>query len=207
MAEARIRGGILAVVAALALAACSGSATPAPSNAPASQAPAASASGPRLGATAGPASGAKAAIDETLLKYLPAAVGSLTVSYSAEATQGVVGDAGLVTNAIAVAYGIAADSTSGDFVVAAVVRLKDGVFSDSFYRSWRGTYDTGACVQAGGIAGNAEAQIGGRTVSIGTCAGGAHTYHVYLDKLNVLISATSVGSKRFGEQLMGTLRP
>jgi hypothetical protein len=55
--------------------------------------------------------------------------------------------------------------------------------------------------------GNAEAQISNRTTYIGTCGGGAHTYHTYLEKANILVSATSVGTKRFGEQLMGTLRP
>lgn len=50
-------------------------------------------------------------------------------------------------------------------------------------------------------------RLGGLTVYIGTCNGGARTYHTWLDKASIVISATSVGTKRFGEQLVGNLRP
>lgn len=200
-----------AAATVLLLAACSGAATPVPTSGPPREshgatAPAGSAA-PGASASAGPASTAKVAIDETLMKYLPAAIASFTVSYSAEATNDVVGDPVLVKNAESIAYGLAADQTTGDLVVAAVVKLKAGVMTDSFYRSWRTTYDKAACANAAGVAGNAEAQISNRTTYIGTCNGGAHTYHVYLPGPNVLVSAISVGTKRFGEQLMGTLRP
>jgi len=154
----------------------------------------------------GPASSAKVQVDESLLRYLPAAVGGFAVAYSAEATQDVLGDPGLISNAIAVAYGLAVDPAMGDLVVASVVRLRPGIFGDAFYRGWRTSYDKAACAQAGGVGGNAEATIAGRTVFIGTCNGGAHTYHVYLESTAVMISATSIGPKRFGEQLVGNLR-
>jgi len=128
------------------------------------------------------------------------------VAYSAEAKQAVLRDAVLAQNASALAYGIAVDSATNDLVVAAVVKLRPGVFNDAFYRSWRATYDRAACAQAGGLAGTAETTIGGRRVDIGTCSGGAHTYHVYLELPGIMISATSVGAKRFGEQLVSNLR-
>jgi hypothetical protein len=147
------------------------------------------------------------AVDPSLVRLLPAAVGGIGVAFSPEATQEVVADKTLVASVAGIAYGQAIDPATGDLVVAAVVRLYPGVYSDAFFRGWRGTYDEGACAQAGGVAGRAEATIGGRQVHIGTCGGGAHTYHVFLEMSGVMVSATSVGPRRFGEQLMANLRP
>jgi hypothetical protein len=194
------------------LAACSGPATPRPSS-EASRSPSPIPSGPAglpvaasPASSAGPAASGLIAVDEGLLGYLPATIGSIAVVYSPDATQSVLNDVALARNASAIAYGLAIDPTTNDFVIAAVARLREGVFSEAFYRDWRSTYDRGACAQAGGVAGNAETTIGGRVVHIGTCRGGAHTYHVFLELPRVMISATSVGSKRFGEQLISTLR-
>jgi hypothetical protein len=85
------------------------------------------------------------------------------------------------------------------------VKLKPGVFSDAFIRDWRDSIDQGVCGQAGGVSGNAQATMDGRTVYIGTCEGGVHTYHVHLDGPDVIISANSVGDGRLGEQLMDSL--
>jgi hypothetical protein len=197
---------LIAVLAAALLVACSPGATPVPTVAPTSPAPTTS-----LASSASPAAaelpGARVAVDETLIRFLPATIAGFAIAYSAEATQEVLADPSLVRTATAVAYGLAVDSGTGDLVVAAVVRLKPGVFTDEFFRGWRTSYDKAACAPAGGVGGNAEAQLGGRTVYIGTCNGGARTYHTYLDKAGVVISATSVGTKRFGEQLVGNLRP
>ena len=196
----------------LSLVACSGPATPMPSS-PASLSPSPSPSGAAgspvasQAASVGPAASGLIAVDESLLGYLPATVGSIAVVYSPDATQSVLNDAALARSASAIAYGLAIDPATNDFVIAAAARLRDGVFSDAFYRDWRSTYDRGACAQAGGVAGNAETTIGGRVVHIGTCRGGAHTYHVFLELPRVMILATSVGSKQFGEQLLGQLRP
>ena len=43
------------------------------------------------------------------------------------------------------------------------------------------------------MAGNAEAEIDGRTVYIGTCVGGVHTYHVHLEEPDVIVSLNDVG--------------
>jgi len=153
----------------------------------------------------GPQASGLIAIDETLLRFLPAAVASFAVNYSAEATQSVLNDAALARNATALAYGMAVDPATGDLVVAAVVKLRPGVFSDAFYRTWRATYDRAACAQAGGVGGTAEATIAGRRVYVATCNAGAHTYHVFLELPGIMISATSVGAKRFGEQLVSNL--
>jgi hypothetical protein len=56
------------------------------------------------------------------------------------------------------------------------------------------------------MSGRAEAQIGGRTTFIGTCAGGAHTYHVRLESDDaIIVSVTAVGERRLGEQVVAGL--
>ncbi|MCJ7710605.1 MAG: hypothetical protein MUQ32_07195, partial [Chloroflexi bacterium] len=110
-------------------------------------------------------------------------------------------------SAIAVAFAISPGaSTADDVAVVSVVRLRSDVFDDAFFRSWRDSYDAAACEAAGGVAGNAEAEIDGRPTYIGTCAAGAHTYHVYLEGPNVIVSVTSVGEGRFGEQIVAGIR-
>jgi hypothetical protein len=180
------------------------SGSPAPNGSPATTGP--SSAGPGPTATPRPDASGLIAVDEGLLRYLPVSIGAVAVSYSAEATADVRDDAVLARNASSIAYGLAIDSTTGDLVVAAVVRLRPDVFDEAFYRGWRRTYDEGACAQAGGVAGAAEATVDGRLVHIGSCRGGAHTYHVFLELPRVMISATSVGVNRFGEQLIANLR-
>ena len=57
------------------------------------------------------------------------------------------------------------------------------------------------------MVGNAEAELGGRTVYIASCAGGLLVYHAWLDQSGVLVSMFSLGERRFGEQLMSGLQP
>jgi hypothetical protein len=100
----------------------------------------------------------------------------------------------------------AGSSVADDLAIVSVVRLRSGVFDEGFFRSWRDSYDEAACDAAGGVSGHAEAEIGGRTTFIGTCAGGAHTYHVRLETDDViLVSVTAVGERRLGEQVVAGL--
>jgi hypothetical protein len=87
-------------------------------------------------------------------------------------------------------------------VVVTVARVKPGVFSDLFFRGWRDTFDSAVCEQAGGIDGNAEADIAGRHTFIGTCAGGVHTYHVHVPGRDAIISMQGAGPGRFGERVV-----
>ena len=88
-----------------------------------------------------------------------------------------------------------------------VAQLVPGTFSEAFFRDWRDSYDEGACGQAGGVAATAETELGGRTVYITTCAGGLRTYHAWVEERGAVVSAFSLGERRFGEQLMAGLRP
>jgi hypothetical protein len=144
-------------------------------------------------------------VDPALLDLLPDKVGDLPLVASPDAAADPASDPDLAKSAQSLAVALAVDQTSGDLVVASVVKLKPRVFSDEFFRDWRDSFDEGVCGQAGGVTGNAQATMSGRTVYIGTCEGGVHTYHVHLDKPEVIISLNSVGEGRLGEQLMESL--
>jgi hypothetical protein len=199
------------VAVAFVAVACSPDLTTTPS-APASPKPAtppaASAGSPSTRASPGASSAAASpliAIDPSLLKLLPAQVGGIPLVGSPEAAADPASDPSLAAHAQSIAVALAVDQASGDLVVASVVKLKPGVFSDEFFRDWRDSFDEGVCGQAGGVVGNAQATIDGRTVYIGTCEGGVHTYHVHLEGPDVIISLNAVGEGRMGEQLMESL--
>ena len=195
-----VRGLALAVV----LAACSPSTTPTPSVTPAATtSPAASEP-----STAPTSNAAGVVVDPELLDVLPADVDGLAIVESPEAEAEALGDPNLGEITAALAAGLAIDAGSGEFVYAAVVRLRAGAMSDARFRDCRDSYDEGACSQAGGVVGHAEADIAGRTVYIGTCAGGVRTYHVWLMEQRLLVSASAFGEeRRLGEKLVEGLRP
>jgi hypothetical protein len=144
-------------------------------------------------------------IDTGLLRLLPETVDGHPVEESAEAAIAAVSDPALGVSADSIAVGAVFDPASESFAVASVVRLKPGVYDEEFFRDWRDSFDEGVCAQAGGVEGNAEAEIDGRTVYIGTCAGGVHTYHVYLEDSDTVISVNALGEARLGERMMETL--
>jgi len=149
--------------------------------------------------------GVDVVIDPALLEALPAAVGEARVEIEPGSFGEAVRDPSFVANVDAAAFAIV---TEGDDLASGVVaNLRSDVFSDAFFRDWRDSYDEGACGQAGGVAGNAESDLGGRTVYIGTCVGGLRTYHAWLEERNVIISLFAIGEGRFGERLMSDLRP
>ena len=201
------------VIAAAALAALVGACASAPSPTGSAAPPPPSSSRlatPDRSSSAPPASVAAAPstlviIDDELLRLLPAAVGGHTLDTSPEAAAESASDPTLATSADRIAVAIAVDPATESFVVASVVKLKPGVFGDEFFRDWRDSFDEGVCGQAGGVSGHAQAEMAGRTVYIGTCAGGVHTYHVHLEGPDAIVSLNSVGDARLGEQLMKTL--
>jgi hypothetical protein len=145
-------------------------------------------------------------IDPSLLEILPAAVDGEEVARNPDGEAAALGDLLLAQVGEAAAAGLAVDPASGDFVYVVVVRLLPGAMDDGAFRDWRDSFDEGACSQAGGVATHGETGIGGRTVYIGTCAGGLLTYHVWLEDRGVLISASAVGERRLGELLVANLR-
>jgi hypothetical protein len=145
-------------------------------------------------------------IDPSLLALLPEAVAGVPLRPD-EATAADIARVPSIERfvsglAIAAAFGPPASDGIVDYVVVTVARLKPGSFGELFYRGWRDTFDEGVCEQAGGVDGHAEAEIAGRQTFIGTCAGGVHTYHVYLSDQDVIVSLQGAGDGRFGERVV-----
>ena len=200
----------------LSLTACA-TPSPAPSIAPTPGSPTAQASASPTGApmsappTASPTvesllpSGPGAVEEPSLLGVLPADVGGVPVTLEHQAFLDAMTDRAFATNVRRAAFGVAVDGT--DLVSGVVAELAPGRFTEAFFRDWRDTYNEGACAQAGGVVGNAEAEIDGRTVYIATCAGGLRTYHAWIPERGAIVSAFALGERRLGESLMEGLTP
>ena len=148
-------------------------------------------------------------VDARLLELLPREVDGVPLEPDPTTAAEIASDSTLAgfAEAIAVALAISPGTSSGDdLAIVSVIRLRPGVFSDAWFRSWRATYDAGACEVAGGLAGlPSEIEIGGRTVYVGTCAGDAHTYHVHLADPTLIVSVTAAGARSFGELVLAGL--
>jgi hypothetical protein len=94
---------------------------------------------------------------------------------------------------------------SEDVAVASVIRLRPDVFDEAFYQEWRDTYNQAACEVADGVDTESPAQIGGRASYLGTCVGGARTYHTYLEDQGFIVSVTATGERGFGELILAGL--
>ena len=145
-------------------------------------------------------------LDPALLAILPESVAGIPVKEDVDEAARALGDPGLGRIASAVHAAVAVDAGSGNLVLAWIVRLRPGMFGAEAYRQWRDSYDEGACAGAGGVVGRAEAAIGGRNTFVTSCVAGLHTYHVWLEEENVMISASAVGDGQFGEKLIEGLR-
>lgn len=145
-------------------------------------------------------------LDGALLQILPDSVGGFEITEAPDEAAIALSDPALSSIATAVDVGVAVDTATGNLVTAHVVRLREGAMTDALFRQWRDSYDEGACLAAGGVGGHAEATIDERTVFITNCAAGLLTYHLWLADDDLLISASSIGEARFGEQLMDNLR-
>jgi hypothetical protein len=168
--------------------------------------PSAAAPTPSATLVATPVPTSAVVIDPALLAHLPASVDGLPMLESPEAEAEALTDSELASVGSAIAAGFALDGSTGEFAYALVVRLLAGPMNEALFPYWRDRYDEGVCAQAGGVADTAEAQLGGRTVYTATCTEGVRTYHAWLDAQGVFISASDVGDRRLGEQLMKDLQ-
>lgn len=145
--------------------------------------------------------------DASLLELLPATIDEVErtndEATGAEIAAELADVVGLADDIEAVAVALYAGAA--DYAVVTVTRLRPDRFDDAYFRDWRDTFDDAVCDQAGGVDGRAEAPIAGRTVYIGTCAGGIRTYHVHLSGPDRLISLQALGEGRFGERILGGL--
>jgi hypothetical protein len=167
---------------------------------------------PSSGLASSPAAGSSSSIliDRSLLDVLPASIKGVPLVENAEGEARDLTDPALAGESSALAAALAIDPATGDFAYVSVVRLRPGVFSDAYFKSWRETFDAGACSQAGGVAqSSAEARIAGHGTFIGHCVGGILTYHVHLEDVpqgDLIVSISALGAQRFGQLVVEGLR-
>jgi hypothetical protein len=171
-----------------------------PSLAPAAAPPSAASTAAAIGSGTG-----SVAIDPTLLEVLPTTVSGLPVA--AIARPAGADDPLLAETVDRMAQAFVIDPATNDFAYSSVIALRPGVYDASYFRSWRDSFDEGACSQSGGVTGHAESTIAGRAVFIGRCDGGVSTYHVRLDERNEIVSISAFGEQRLGELILAGLRP
>jgi hypothetical protein len=202
------------VAGAVAIAACSPNAVPTappgPTPAPATLPSLSAAPADSSPAASTPSSSAPGAeVDLSLLGVLPAEVEGQALRPDAETAAEIAATEDLARDVDAIAVGLyiaPGTSTADDLAIVNVVRLRPGVFGDAWYRSWRSTYDEGACQVAGGVSpGAVQSEIAEHETHIGTCKGGVHTYHVHLVDPDRVISITAAGEGRFGERVVAGL--
>jgi hypothetical protein len=184
-----------------------GSATPSASTTPSvvpsgSSASASGPSAPGPPSPSPPRSGSGLPIDPSLLDVLPATLAGFDRQTDPDVDARAFADPALQAIGTAGASAIYVAPTSGDFAYATLIRLIGGRIADASFRSYRDSFDAGACSQAGGVSGNAEATIAGRRTYIGSCAGGLHTYHAVLAHAGVLLSISSAGDAQLGQRLV-----
>lgn len=157
-----------------------------------------------------PAPPAGVIVDLGLLEVLPAQIDGVTLQPDSSTAAEVASDLMLGESALSIAVALAVgpgSSGSEDLAIVSVVRLRPDVFDEAFYQGWRDTYDEAACEVADGVEGEAETEIGGRATYVGTCVGGAQTYHTYLEDQGFIVSIIATGSRRFGELILACVAP
>jgi hypothetical protein len=150
-------------------------------------------------------------VDPGLLAFVPGGGNGLDFTFDPDTTATVAADASLAGDLVGLAVGLYRVSGSAaddpNFAIVNVAHLRDASVGEAWFRDWRDTYDAAACAQAGGIQGHAQSEIGGRTVYIGSCAGGALTYHVRMGQGAIVVSLTSFGPMRLGEKVVKAIEP
>lgn len=151
------------------------------------------------------------AVDATLLDLLPADIDGIERRADAESAAEIAATPELVSDvraiAVAIYVGPLATDTPGDYAVATVARLQDGVFDDAWFRTWRDSFDAGVCEQAGGVeAGRSEVEIEGRTVHRSACVGGVVIHHVHLDDAGIVVSVQGSGPADLGRRVVAAVK-
>lgn len=150
-------------------------------------------------------------VDATLLDLLPAEIDGIERRADPESAAEIAATPELASDvraiAVAIYVGPLATDTPGDYAVATVARLRDGVFDDAWFRTWRDSFDAGVCEQAGGVeAGRSEVEIEGRTVHRSACVGGVVIHHVHLADAGVVVSVQGSGPADLGRRVVASVK-
>jgi hypothetical protein len=197
-------GLIGACLVALLVAACGSNGSPAPAGSASGPFPSLSGVGPPV--TLPPGATPLVRIDTSLLGVFPTEVDGLSVLESSQAEAAAQANGTLASLSDGVAGALAIDPATGDFVIADVVRVRQAVLDDAGFTSWRNSFDNGVCAGTG-VIGHAQQTIGGRTVFVGSCGNGFHTYHAWIKDKNLLVSASAGGKRELGPLLFQNLTP
>jgi hypothetical protein len=173
-------------------------------------APTASAGDTGLGADGSPADLSPGptgpiAIDRGLLAALPRTVSGLALVEDSDADDALLADDIAPRVASAGVGAVVADTQTNDLATAFVLRLLPTGFTDQVFANWRDAFDAAACQDESQVVGQAEADVAGNHVYIGTCATGLRTYHAWLKDKGILISMYETGDKRLGLAILGNL--
>jgi hypothetical protein len=156
-----------------------------------------------------PPPGAAVQVDPGLLAFVPSAVDGVPLTFDQETSGSIAADPSVASDAASLAVALAVvpgASAADDLAIVSVVRLRDSTRDEAWFRDWRDTYDEAACGPAGGVIGNAEAELGGGTVYIGSCRGGVRTYHTRVEGAGIVVSVTALGNRRLGEKVMAGIQ-
>jgi hypothetical protein len=145
-------------------------------------------------------------VDPDLLAHVPTTIAGIPLTPDPETAGQIAADPTLGDTArgLAVARGVSG-TNEDDLVIVSVVNLRPGVFTDDFYATWRADYDEAACAPAGGLVESKEQVIGGKTAFVGTCDGGARTYHAHVGD-DILVSVLAIGDRGLGELVVAGIR-
>ena len=171
--------------------------------------PAATSSSPATPSTAA-GSGSAVQPEPGLFAVIHGSSATLAFQYDAQTTAQVAADPALVHDVSALAIGlytIPGQQPVADFAIVSVLRLRDPSVGEEWFRQYRDTYDAAACAQAGGVERHSEADFGPNHAFIAGCAGGAFTLHVRLPVRGIVVSITTVGPGRLGQQIAADAVP
>ncbi|HEX5827661.1 MAG TPA: hypothetical protein VFY23_09085 [Candidatus Limnocylindrales bacterium] len=160
---------------------------------------------PAASAAPGASSSVGVVRDDSLTAILPPDLDGTPVTLEEASFQDATADPGFRDNVERAAFFVVASAE--DLASGVVAIPRSATFGDSAFTDWRETYSEGVCAQAGGVATNAETTIDGRTVWITTCAGGLTVYQAFVEERSAIVSLFSLGDARYGERLIGDLRP
>jgi len=162
---------------------------------------------PVAGSSIGSPSASTAIVDSSLLALLPATVAGFDVKEFPEGEQQAADDPNLGRSVARFATAFVVNAEGTNWAYSAVVALRPGAGTDAFFSSWQDSFYASACSQAGGVSGHIVVSIGGRSVNETTCLNSVRIYHVRLAQLGLIVSISSLGDDRYGEQLIAGLRP
>lgn len=139
-------------------------------------------------------------IEVSLLAVLPARLGTSLVEEDVDREMAFAADSARGAEIAGFAAAIVGDAGE-NIATAAVVRI-DAPDPAGFFDRWRADFDEAACAPNGGAGKRETRQIGGRTVAVTGCLGGAFVYHVRLRGQALIVSILSLGAGDFGARLI-----